>query len=252
MSLFKLSLGGLGLLALSACFVACGDDDKDEGTPEAGDSGGGSSSGGKTGSGGDTEAGAGGSGGSGGSGGATEAGAGGSTTEGGPGPTDGGGAGGGDGAVGDGAVGDGGGMAMAKFCNEVALTVGQQQQSVTFRLVIGEGASAVTLEAATGACSPAVNLPCAMFASGTDIAVDMFDKTDLTQPLHGILIDSADGESWIFRAEIDTTGASPRPVVVPYDPPQNETCSSTDYADLPLLLSASANSSSKDGYSRAR
>lgn len=246
MSFLRVSLGAAGLLALSGCFVACGDDDKTDGTPDSGETGGGSSTGGKgsggSGSGG-TEAGAGGAS----SGGTTEAGAGGSAGEGGPGPTDGGGAGGGDGAVGD-----GGGMSVAKFCNDVAIGSGQNQQSVTFRITIGEGASAVTLTAASGTCSPAVNLPCTAFAAGTDIPVDMVDMDDTTRVLDSISIDSVDGEQWIFAARIDDTGTSPRPAIRAYDPPTGSTCSAADYDDLPQELQASSRSGSGGRYVPAR
>jgi hypothetical protein len=238
MSLFRASLGGLGLVALLACVVACGDDDKETGSPEAGDSGGSSSSGGKTGSGG-TEAGAGG-----GSGGTNpEAGSGGSgaTTDGG---------GGGDGAVGDGAV---GGTAFVKFCNPVSLTVGTTEQSVTFRLTIGEGATAVTVEAASGTCTPAVNLACTGFPARTGIPVEMVDIAKATIVLDAFDLNAADSQEFILGVTIDESGAEARPVVEELTLPTDAgTCSSIDYDSLYPIPFNQSSTAGKKGYTRAR
>jgi hypothetical protein len=240
MSLFRASLGGLGLVALSACFVACGDDDEVTATPEGGDSGGSPSRGGKSGSGG-TEGGVGGS-----SGGTTpEAGTGGAAPT-----TDG----GGDGAVGDGAVGDGGGgTAFVKFCNPVSLTVNSVEQSVTFRLTIGTGATAVVVAAASGKCTPAVNVACTEFPAGTGIPVEMIDTAKPTVVLDSFKLDAADGDVFILGTTIDDTGAEPRPVVESLElPTDGGTCSSVDYDDLYVIQFNQSSTVGKNGYTRAR
>jgi hypothetical protein len=166
-------------VALTSCFAACSSDDANSSSPE-----GGAETGGKKGTGGaDSGAETGGSKSTGGKTSTVDAGSDASKSDSGA-TTDGGGDGGGDG-------GPTGPVALVKFCNNLRFGT----TDVTFKLVIGTGSTAVTLEAVTGHCTPEVSLPCTAVGVGTGIAVDMFDEADETSALVEGEIDLVEGRS---------------------------------------------------------
>lgn len=182
--------------ALTMAAVGCSDADKDTETAAGGEDGGGTggkaSTAGSSNNGGDPST-------KGGEGGA------GATTVGGAdaGGADAGGADAG-GADAGGAGGAAAGLSVAKFCNDLVLGEAPNQEDTTLVLEVGTGADKVTFTATTGECVPADGVDCKSIPLGTDTPVTLFDADDLTTPLFEGLIDSEDGDKWIFNTTVET------------------------------------------------
>ena len=190
-ALFKIMLKGsaVSALALTMAAVGCSDADKETETGAGGEDGGGKggtpSTGGSSTNGGEGGAGA--------------------TA---PGGADAGGAeAGGAEAGGADAGGAGGaesGVSVAKFCNDLTFGTEEAPMDTTFILEIGEGADKVTFTATTGECVPADGEACKTIPLGAKVPVALFDADDTSAPLYEGLIDSADGDKWIFNTGLET------------------------------------------------
>jgi hypothetical protein len=225
----SLKLISIASLAVLITAVGCSDSDKDPGTP-GGEAGEGNGDAGKS-----STAGSAGSAGTAGTAGTSSQGGedgtgvggdkgdagGGGTTSGAGAPSGGAEAGGAD----SGAGGEGGGTGalatIAKFCNGVSFG----GDDVTFLLVVGEGASQVTLEAVSGTCAPAA---CTEIPTGTDILVELFDKDDPTTALDTATIDIPAGEEVIFRSEVPND----TPVWEASTVEDGDTCAGTTYGEV--------------------
>jgi len=74
----------------------------------------------------------------------------------------------------------------------------------TFILVVGEGADEVTFTATTGECVPADGVACMPLPIGPAVPVAMFDADDTTTEVYSGVINSEDGDKWIFNTTTET------------------------------------------------
>lgn len=93
------------------------------------------------------------------------------------------------------------GEAHGSFCNP--LTLGTE--SVRMNLLIGTGASQVTLSASTGTCSNPLGEACAPIPHGT--AVPLTVQTEDGQILYTTALDMAPGANYVFFTSVDSNAA---------------------------------------------
>ena len=207
--------------ALTLAAVGCSDSDKDNEPGAGGDDGGGKGGTSSAGSGNDK-------GGEGGAGATTPGGAdaGGAASGG----ADAGGADAG-GADAGGAGGSDSGLSVAKFCNDLVTGEEPNEEDTTFILEIGEGADKVTFTAKTGECVPADGDACKSIPIGAEVPVKLFDADAPTVVLDNGVIDSADGDKWIFNTTV-SDDAEPAPVVEGNTVKPEFTCEEITYNDV--------------------
>jgi hypothetical protein len=218
----KLMLKGsaVSAMALTLAAVGCSDSDK-ETKPGAGGESGGGKAGSATTGGSSSDAGSTNGGDPG-----TEGGTGG--VAGGAGPTDGGAAGADVGGAGG--AGGAGGVSVARFCNNLTFGTDADPMDTTLVLEIGTGASKVTLTATTGECGPIDGAACASIPLGPEVPVALFDADDLTMALYEGVIDSADGDNWVFYSDL-SAGAEPSPIAAG-GVVDDKTCDEYTYDDV--------------------